>query len=141
MIYAPLIALAVLGLIAVALRLQRTSQQRLVGSTVPGSTAAALVLPPDRPALLYFTGASCSICHTAQRPAVNVVAAELGEQAVVHELDVADHPALARTYRVMTLPTTVVLNPAGVVSAVNPGFAPAARLKDQLLAAAASQAA
>jgi thioredoxin 1 len=139
MIFAPLIAAGLLVAVGAVLLAQRRSQQRLVGRRAP--EAATLRLPDDRPALLYFTGVNCAICHTAQRPAVRSVATDLGDRAVVHEIDVAEAPALARTYRVMTLPTTVVLGAGGVVRAVNPGFAPAARLKDQLLAAVTAQAA
>ena len=129
---APLIAAGLLGSAALALQMQRGRQAHLIGRVMdPHAPSGGAV----QPAVLYFTGAACTICHTAQTPALARLADDLGGSAVIHEVDVADKPDLARRYRVMSLPTTVVLAADGTVAAVNVGFASADRIREQLTAA------
>lgn len=138
LVLAPLVAAALVGAVAVALQAQRAKQRHLVGRVVeaPGSAQARAT-----PSLLYFTGASCTICHTAQTPALQALATGLGDSIAIREVDVAHEPALARSYRVMSLPTTIVLDAEQTVRHINVGFTPAATLREQLAAAAALVAA
>ena len=126
---APVIAAALLGILALGVRVQHRRQAELVGRAVGGAAEHEV------PQLLYFTGVACAICHAAQRPAVTRLAVGVGDAAVIREIDVAEQPELARRYRVMTLPTTVVLRPDGVVAAVNVGFAGDTVLRAQLVEA------
>ena len=73
------------------------------------------------------------MCQVAQRPALRRLS-ELASGLVIREVDVAREPELTRAYRVMTLPTTIVLGRDGAVAAVNVGFAGEALLHDQLAA-------
>ena len=134
---APLVALVILGAVSYALQLQRRSQNRLVGHVVDTISPAALVLRTD-PSILYFTGENCSVCHVAQKPALASLPERLGRTVSVREVDVADDPALARRYRVLTLPTTIVLRADHTIAAINAGFAPADTLRRQLLDAGLS---
>jgi len=131
---APLIAAVVIAGAAVGLRVQGRRQQQLLGRVVvpvdPGTADSS-------PSVLFFTGEACTICHTAQRPALETLAAALRDQVAVREIDIAREPELARRYRVMSLPTTIVLDHAGEVTAINTGFASAERLRDQLSRVAA----
>ena len=130
---APLIAAGLLGSAALALQMQRGRQAQLIGRVIdPEAPAPGGAM---QPAVLYFTGAACTICHTAQTPALARLADDLGGSAFIREVDVADKPDLARRYRVMSLPTTVVLAADGTVAAVNVGFASADRIRQQLTAA------
>ena len=122
---APLIAVAVIALAALALRAAQARQRRLLVGNVVGRAVG-------RPAILYFTGAACAICHTAQRPALDRLTRQLDGRVEVREVDVAEQPALAREYHVMSLPTTVVLDAEGRARAVNTGFASAPLLERQL---------
>ena len=89
--------------------------------------------PDGRPTLVAFSTPSCAACRTAQAPAVSVVEQRLGTAEVrVIRVDAALHPEVARTFGVQTVPSTVVLAPAGRVIAVNQGFAPSTRLVEQL---------
>jgi thioredoxin-like negative regulator of GroEL len=125
---APLFAAAALVLAALALRTGQARQRRhLVGNVVDA--------PVDGPAILFFTGQACTICHTAQRPALERLAPELRGRVAVREVDVAAEPTLAQRFRVMSLPTTVVLDAEGRARAVNAGFAPAPKLQRQLVEA------
>ena len=128
LLLAPLIAAAAIGGMALFLRVQRGGQRELVGRVLePASSGAQL------PSILYFTGETCTICHTAQRPALRALAAGLDAGVEIREIDIAVEPELARRYRVMSLPTTIVLDAAGQVTDINVGFASGEVLRRQLV--------
>lgn len=128
LLLAPLIAIAVIGGMAVLLRVQRGGQRELVGSVVETSSARRRL-----PSILYFTGETCTICHTAQKPALRTLAAGIDPDVEIREIDIAVEPELARRYRVMSLPTTIVLDAAGQVTDINVGFANGEVLRRQLV--------
>lgn len=97
---------------------------------------AGLAAPGGVPDILYFTGENCAVCEVAQRPALQRLGDLIGD-IMIREIDVAREGVAARNYRVMTLPTTVVLDPSGRATAVNAGFAGEAKLREQVLAARA----
>jgi hypothetical protein len=132
LLLAPVIAIALVGGAALALRVQGGSQRRLIGSVLEDGA-------PDQPSvandasLLYFTGVHCTVCHVAQRPALLALEQRLGPSLRVREIDVADDPALARKYRVLSLPTTIVLRADHSIASVNTGFTAADVLERQLV--------
>jgi thioredoxin 1 len=87
-----------------------------------------------KPTLLYFTGEYCAVCKFQQAPIVEQLAAAFADQLIVQRYDVADRPELAQQYKVMTLPTTVVLDEAGRAVSVNYGLAAKPKLQTQLAA-------
>lgn len=124
---APIAALGAIAVVAGVLRLQRSSQRRLLGRPAPagrGGTAD----------ILYFTGENCTICHVAQRPALRRLREAITDLQVT-EIDVGVDPQAARAYRVMTLPTTVILDARGRVSALNAGYVGETLLRTQVEAA------
>ena len=89
--------------------------------------------PDGRRALVAFSTPSCAACHTAQAPAINVAERHLGASTVrVIRVDASRQPEVARAFGVLTVPSTVVLEPTGRVVALNQGFAPSGRLIEQL---------
>jgi thioredoxin-like negative regulator of GroEL len=128
LLLAPLIAIAVIGGMAMLLRVQRGGQRDLVGSVVETLTGRGRL-----PSILYFTGETCTICHTAQKPALRALAAGIDPDVKIREIDIAVEPELARRYRVMSLPTTIVLDAAGQVTDINVGFANGEILRRQLV--------
>lgn len=128
LLLAPLIAIAVIAGAGVILRVQRSGQRELVGNVVEPADRGGIL-----PSILYFTGEACTICHTAQRPALRDLAAGIDAGIRIREIDIAAEPDLARRYRVMSLPTTIVLDASGQVSGINAGFASAAVLLRQLV--------
>jgi thioredoxin-like negative regulator of GroEL len=130
LLLAPLIALVALAAVALILRAQRGGQRVLVGSVVERSRVSSSL-----PSILYFTGASCTICHTAQKPALRNLADGLTQSIEIREIDIAVEPTLAREYRVMSLPTTIVLDAGGQVADINVGFASGEKLRRQLVGA------
>jgi thioredoxin-like negative regulator of GroEL len=95
--------------------------------------------PDGRRTLVAFSTRSCAACHTAQAPAVKAVEQQLGasELRVIH-VDASRQPEVARTFGVLTVPSTVVLEPEGRIVAINQGFAPSRRLIEQLQRAPAT---
>jgi thioredoxin-like negative regulator of GroEL len=128
LLLAPLIAIAVIGGVALLLQVQRGGQRELLGKVVETSTVAGRL-----PSILYFTGETCTICHTAQKPALRALAAGIDHDVEIREIDIAVEPELARRYRVMSLPTTIVLDAAGQVAQINVGFANGELLHRQLV--------
>jgi hypothetical protein len=126
---APAIAVVVLCIGALGLHVQRRGQLRLVSHVVDNTDVGG---SPGTASLLFFSSATCAICHTAQRPAVDVLSTRLDSNVRIREIDVAREPDVARRYRVMSLPTTVILRPDGAVAAINVGFASAQQLLTQL---------
>jgi thiol-disulfide isomerase/thioredoxin len=93
--------------------------------------------PDGRRTLIAFSTPSCAACHSAQAPAIDRAAEQLGASEVrVIRIDAARQPEVARAFGVQTVPSTVVLAADGdQIVAVNQGFTPSGRLLEQLLRA------
>lgn len=85
-----------------------------------------------KPNLLYFTAQYCRACKFQQTPIVETIASKLGDAIAVNRVDVTDHPELARHYKVLTLPTTIVVSELGQVTHINRGVAALEQLEAQL---------
>ena len=86
----------------------------------------------NKPNLLYFTADFCATCKFQQTPIVERIANELGDAIAVTQIDVSSQPQLATRYKVLTLPTTVVLDSTGQVKHINYGVTPKTKLELQL---------
>lgn len=82
--------------------------------------------------VLAFSSADCTQCHTLQQPALRRLQALRGNEIDVVEIDAPAAPDLARRYRILTVPSTVVLNAAGEAHAINYGFANLNKLQQQI---------
>jgi thioredoxin 1 len=89
--------------------------------------------PADRPTLLYFTADYCAPCKFQQSPIVERLAIKLGDQIQVRRIDVSQQPDLATQYKVLTVPTTIVIQPGGTVAHINYGVTDQLKLEAQLL--------
>jgi len=87
---------------------------------------------PNKPVLVYFTTPECVPCKTVQRPAIDRVSNLLGEKLQVVEIDATKRPDLAKTWGVMSVPTTFILNEQGEARYVNNGVARAEKLLEQI---------
>lgn len=87
---------------------------------------------PSSIRILAFSSEDCHQCHRLQTPALRRVIEARGERVYVEEIDAPSSPELTQRYKVLTLPTTVVLDAAGYVHAVNYGFANTQRLLEQV---------
>jgi thioredoxin 1 len=93
-------------------------------------------LNDDRPTLLYFSSPDCAPCILQQSPILASLREVFGDCVNFQEYDAVAHSDLAGRYRVLTVPTTVVITPNGEVTAVNYGVAQANKLHRQLEVAA-----
>jgi len=94
--------------------------------------------PDGRPSLVVFSTPSCTVCRTAQHPAVETVQSTYGSALRVLRVDLSRQPAAAAAFRVLTAPSTALLAGDGRVRSFNHGFAPAEQLSAQLSALGAS---
>src|SRR6267378_1813000 len=96
--------------------------------------------PDGRPSLVVFSTPSCTVCRTAQYPAVETVEATFGPALRILRVDLSRQPAAAAAFKVLTAPSTALLTGDGRVGSFNHGFAPAEQLSAQLSALGASPA-
>lgn len=82
--------------------------------------------------ILAFSSPDCRQCHQLQAPALQRIQEIHGTNVSVVEVDAPDSSELTERYRVLTVPTTVVLDASGHAYAVNYGFANTRRLLDQV---------
>jgi thiol-disulfide isomerase/thioredoxin len=97
------------------------------------SSLSSLLNPlPNIPVIVYFTTPDCAPCKTVQRPALDKLTSLLGEKLHVVEIDATERPDLAKTWGVMSVPTTFLLNARGEARYVNNGVARVEKLMEQL---------
>jgi thioredoxin 1 len=123
LVIALLAAVLLLGLRFVHLR--RASRLGLAGAM---ATEPAI---DQRPAILYFRSDSCAPC-LAQSHHLRQLERDMGDRLAVREIDAERESALAASYGIFTLPTTLVTDGRGQVRHVNYGLAPSAKLARQL---------
>ncbi len=87
---------------------------------------------PSSVRILAFSSADCHQCHQLQTPALQRVLEARGTGVSIVEVDAPNSPELTRRYRVLTVPTTVILDATGHAHAVNYGFASTQRLLEQV---------
>jgi thioredoxin 1 len=85
-----------------------------------------------KPNLLYFTAQYCMACKFQQAPVIEAVASKFGDSIAINKVDVTDQPELAKQYKVLTLPTTVIVSGDGEVTHINRGVAALEQLEAQL---------
>lgn len=87
---------------------------------------------PEKPTIVYFTTPDCAPCKTVQRPALQKLTDLLGERLHVIEIDASEHPDVARTWGVMSVPTTFLLDEKGTAKYVNNGVVRLEKLMEQV---------
>jgi thioredoxin 1 len=102
-------------------------KSRLIRSIQPIETSNGV------PTLLWFTADYCVPCKVQQAPIIDKLATELGQEVVIKKIDVSQNPKLASHYKVLTLPTTIVLDETGQVAHINYGVTSQTKLAAQLM--------
>ena len=111
-------------------RLFVARQKRLALATASAGNTPGLANGKVR--VLAFGSADCTQCHTLQQPALRCLQTLRGNDVDIVEIDAPTSPELAKRYRILTVPSTVVLNPAGEALAINYGFANLSKLQQQI---------
>ncbi|HCB01581.1 MAG TPA: hypothetical protein DEP19_04285 [Anaerolineae bacterium] len=120
-----------IGIIFLGLVLYWFINQRLLSRA--GNNINSLLNPlPNKPVIVYFTTPDCVPCKTIQRPALDKLTSTYGDTFQVLEIDATERPDLAKTWGVMSVPTTFLLNARGEARYVNNGVARAEKLMEQL---------
>jgi thioredoxin 1 len=119
-----LIAVALIGLGLLAYRLLLLAQRQRVMRHISETSA--------KPALYVFTSPTCAPCKLQQMPIVDQLMVEWEPWIELRIVDVTEQPDIAARFGVWSLPTTIVLDMARRVSAINQGVAGEKKLREQL---------
>lgn len=82
--------------------------------------------------ILAFTSSDCRQYQMFQAPVLRRLQEIFGEAICVTEIDIVTSPVFVAQYRVLTVPTTVLLDSSGQTHAVNYGFTNAQSLSRQV---------
>jgi thiol-disulfide isomerase/thioredoxin len=124
-------SLFAIGIIVVGTGAYWLFNQRLLSQAKNNLTSLLNPLP-NKPVIVYFTTPDCSPCKTVQRPALEKLVSLLGEKLHVVEIDATQHPDLAKTWGVMSVPTTFLLDSRGQARYVNNGVTRVEKLMEQI---------
>ena len=108
------------------------AQRRRALAAVPLSPGVDTSASLSQVRILAFSSDDCRQCHEMQIPALQRVLDARGSKVSIAEVDAPNSPDLTQRYRIMTLPSTVVMDASGRAHAVNYGFANTQRLLDQV---------
>ncbi|HXF81804.1 MAG TPA: thioredoxin family protein [bacterium] len=85
-----------------------------------------------RPLVLAFSTPECVPCRTQQRPALDELQRRYPGRLSVRHVDAVAELELAERFGIMTVPSTVVVDPRGRILAINHGVASWEKLAGQL---------
>jgi thioredoxin-like negative regulator of GroEL len=99
---------------------------------------AGAIVNLGSPTLLYFWSMDCASCAVQERhiEEAREVLEKGGRRLEVRKVNALEETALTRSMKVLTVPTTVLLDRRGNVLAWNPGLRPAQTIVSQVEAAA-----
>lgn len=86
----------------------------------------------SRVRILAFTSADCRQCSQFQAPALKRVQEKHRELVNVINIDAPTSQQLVQTYRILTVPSTVLLDVTGNACFINYGFTNTSRLQQQV---------
>jgi thiol-disulfide isomerase/thioredoxin len=121
-----------LGMIAAGLFLYRLANRAIL-RRARGNNLGLESVHPGTPVLLYFTTPTCAPCKTIQRPAIQHLKRQIGEQLQVVEIDASARPEVASQWGVLSVPTTFIIDNQGRPRHINHGVATADKLLKQVL--------
>ena len=120
-----------IGIIFLGVGVNWLFNRRLI-SRAKGGIGSLFNTLPNKPTIIYFTTPDCAPCKTVQRPALEKLISLLGEKLHVIEIDATQQPEVAKTWGVMSVPTTFLLNSRGEACYVNNGVARVEKLMEQI---------
>ena len=120
-----------IGIIFLGVGVNWLSNRRLI-SRAKGGIGSLFNTLPNKPTIVYFTTPDCAPCKTVQRPALEKLTSLFGEKLHVVEIDATQQPEVAKTWGVMSVPTTFLLDSRGEARYVNNGVARVENLMEQI---------
>lgn len=131
-----LVGLAIWLIIWLGRHFVETQRQRALAAppplTVSKGSSAEMAHNQADVRILAFSSADCSQCHQLQDPALKRIVEARRDKVMIVDVDAPNEPELTDRYRVLTVPSTVVLDAAGHAHAVNYGFANTQKLLEQV---------
>lgn len=126
--------LIVLVLAVVAVVIYQMYTRRQLATVVANRNIDPLLqgINPNIPAIVYFTTPNCIPCKVQQKPALDKLKTDLGENIQIVQVDATQEPDAADRWGVLSAPTTFILNAEGQPNAVNHGVADVHKLKRQV---------
>jgi thioredoxin-like negative regulator of GroEL len=122
--------LSLLALLFFTLVKQRQMRQAS-GALGSGALASVSAAASGQPALLYFRSDRCAAC-AGQTAFVQQVAERWHGRITIETIDTEQELTKAQQYGVFTLPTTLIIDSAGMVRHLNYGLADSRKLAQQL---------
>lgn len=117
--------------IGIFLLTQYQQKKRISGFDKRGDTVLTQ-LKSGKPAIIYFSMHNCIPCHTQQRPALNKLESQLGNQVQIIEVNTTENPDIAKKWGVFSAPTTIIIDNKGNTKHINHGATPADKLIQQI---------
>lgn len=125
--------LAVLGVVVVTV--MRQAHMRRLNRTAMPMKAAGAIVPETAvsayPTLLYFRSDGCAACPTQARHLDQLMDRWNGRVSI-RKIDADAEPEAAAQFGIFTLPTTIVMDGAGIVRQINYGLTNTHKLIQQL---------
>ena len=92
-----------------------------------------VTIKTGKPMLLYFWTSDCTQCKPQERQIERALAVlrQSGKTLKVQKFDALEDHVLAKLMNVMTVPTTVLIDSQGNVTAWNPGLTQARKIVEQ----------
>jgi thiol-disulfide isomerase/thioredoxin len=87
---------------------------------------------PARIKIVYFTTPDCAPCKTVQKPALNRIKIEFGNQIEIDEINAYEKPEIARLWGVLSVPATFLLDDRGIPRHANFGITSYEKLISQI---------
>jgi thioredoxin 1 len=84
---------------------------------------------PGKEAIMFFTSNSCVECEKLQKPAINELKTKSTQ---IYTIDAAENTKLVDYFRILTVPTTIILDNKGIPQFINQGYANEKKLMEQL---------
>jgi hypothetical protein len=84
---------------------------------------------PGKESIMFFTNDSCMECEKLQKPAINRLKRRSTQ---IFTINAAEDLTLANYYRILTVPTTIILDNQGVPQFINQGYTNEKILSEQL---------
>jgi len=84
---------------------------------------------PGKESIIFFTNDTCMECEKLQKPALKQLQTK---DAQIYTINASENSTLAKYYRIMTVPTTIILDNQGVPQFLNQGFTNEKILAEQL---------
>ena len=84
---------------------------------------------PGKESIMFFTNDTCVECEKLQKPAINQLKTK---NTQIFTINASEDMTLVNYYRILTVPTTIILDDQGVPQFINQGYTNEKILSEQL---------